>query len=259
MSINGIEKIINEKYYSVFKHQCNDMYYLKLNSTKICDIKSIFNSFTQNGIIVGTSVVNNYEYVLFKSSCVESITEYLEIFLSIDDKIAINTKYEFIINIIYCLVIQLKYLIEYEKKTFIGYKMENILVIDKTKFIYIDTDFIQPIKHENIQILYPLSPSLFFLSPEILTLCSVPNNVNFKSVYYSFGLVILKILSYKTKYMGAFDNDIYVKTQNKSTYTLNEVNITNYLEKLTIKNTKLYFFLKRALSIDTENRSLLFI
>jgi hypothetical protein len=101
-----------------------------------------------------------------------------------------------------------------------------------------------------IQISYPFSQNDFFISPELLKIKEIPSYIHYKTCYFSLGLFILYILTNNdemySEYLKGYENDRYIK-------------ISEWLETVHIKNTKLYFVLSRCLNKIPENRKILFI
>lgn len=130
--------------------------------------------------------------------------------------------YTNLLNIFYCLSKQIKYLIEKEKKCFFTLNPENIIIIDNKQCIYLSNDLFSINKDETITIYKPFVKSIYN-SPELNNVNTLPLTVHFKTIYYSLAIVILEI------------------------------------KNLEIKNTKLYFALKRCLKPKPEERVILFI
>ena len=54
--------------------------------------------------------------------------------------------YNLVLKMTHNLVTQLKYLISHFSQTFLGYSPENLIVIDKHKFVYLCDEFLLDIK-----------------------------------------------------------------------------------------------------------------
>ena len=75
----------------------------------------------------------------------------------------------------------------------------------------------------------------------------IPSYIHFKCVYYSLGCLLIDcLLEEEIKEQ----NTIITNTRN---------NPINILDKLSIKETKLYYFIKRTLLEEARNRCLLYI
>jgi hypothetical protein len=116
----------------------------------------------------------------------------------------------------------------FEKKqiTYAMFDIEKIYVIDDTKFIYLDEDYIKIDRNKTILFSTPFSKKNknLFTSPEILAITTLPTLIPYNSVYYSLGLLLSYLIS---------------------------------LEQ--IKCTKLYWFILRSMNEDVKKRVLLFL
>jgi hypothetical protein len=147
------------------------------------------------------------------------------------------------------LVTQLKYLITHFSQTFLGYSLENLIVIDKHKFVYLCDEFLLDIKNDNndnndVLISYPFTCDDFFMAPELYCIKEIPSFVSYKVSYFSLGYLILYTL------LGDNIDSDREDLQDK---------IKKHLDSLIIKNTKLYWLLERCLVEEPTNRSILFI
>jgi hypothetical protein len=84
------------------------------------------------------------------------------------------------------------------------------------------------------------------MSPELVHIKDIPSFVNYKVSYFSFGYLLLLLI---------LGDDIIIKTNETSEYE----KIRLYMETIRIKNTKLYWLIKRCLVEDPKNRSIVFI
>jgi hypothetical protein len=136
-------------------------------------------------------------------------------------------------TIIYSLSKQIFHLLHNESKCFYKLDPSNILVIDDCKFIYLSHEHLKDVKDNQIHIYNPISKNIGFLSPELLNEKSLPIFINYKTIFYSLGLLILDNLTNTT-------NEIQIETENNN-------------------NTKLYYFLKRCLHEKHDKRFLLYV
>ena len=196
--------------------------------------KALIASFTQTNIMTGYTITDNYKSVIFHSPSIQK--------LNIKQKIT----FDVIIKMIYYLSLQLDFLIKNYNKCFIGYSAKNILVIDDNKFIYIpNEEDIYDINRLNdkITITFPFNLTDFFQSPETLSIKTIPSDIHYKSVYFSLGCLIIDCFN-------GYDN----QSNNQSNKKYEEL-----LDTLIIKNSKLYYFLKRCLNKEPEKRTVLYI
>ena len=195
--------------------------------------ESLIKSITKPKIILGPTITNNYTVIRFNANNIQTWKEY-----SKAGKVSYNT----FMRLIYYLSIQLKYLIETCNKTFIGYSPEHIIVINNERFIYLAVNQLHNIHNEYIDITYPFSPGDFYMSPEHWSIKEIPATIHYKACYYSLACLI--IYGYSNQ-----------------PYDLNNMNnnINHKLELLPIKDTKLYYLLKRCITEDLQNRCILYI
>jgi len=200
--------------------------------------ESLIKSITKTKIILGPTITNNYTVISFNANNIQTWKEYSKV-----GKLSYNT----FMKLIYFLSIQLKYLIETCNKTFIGYSVEHIIVINNERFMYLHVNQLYNIHNELIDITYPFSPDEFYMSPEHSSIKEIPANIHFKVCYYSLACLIIHNYSNQ-------------KHDLKDINSVNNINnITYKLELLPIKDTKLYYLLKRCISEDLTNRCILYI
>jgi hypothetical protein len=120
-------------------------------------------------------------------------------------------------------------------------------VIDQNKFAYLSTEHLSPIEDENIFLTFPFSLQDFYLSPEQTKITELPSYIHFKTAYYSLACLILNALS--------SDNN-FTEEENDESF---HIKITKLLEILPMKDTKLYYLLKRCLEEDPKERNIIFI
>jgi hypothetical protein len=124
---------------------------------------------------------------------------------------------------------------------FYGFDIEDILTIDNT-FIFCSTQNLLPLENDCIIFTSPINQP-YFSNPELFKLTSLPFEINTKCCYYSLGaLVVFSLLN---------------------TYLLvgNELKTSKEIDKIIepLFNTKIYWFLKRCLDDDINNRKLLLV
>jgi hypothetical protein len=143
-------------------------------------------------------------------------------------------------NIIYSLAKQIFNLLNNESKCFYKLDASNILVIDDCKFVYLTHEHLKDVKDNKIHIYNPISKKTGFFSPELENVKSIPILINYKTIFYSLGLLILDNMTSNVE-----------KTINK------EINISD--ELFCIKDTKLYYFLDRCLQTKPSKRFLIYV
>jgi len=201
--------------------------------------EKLIKSFIKTKIIRGATVTNDYTLVTFNAKTIETLNQFQEE-LWIKNKTK-QLPFSDILRMTYQLSTQLKYIIENYKQTFLGYNKENILVIDDTDFLYLppNHDLYNINSEDNITITSPFNSKDFYLSPEMSKLKEIPSYIHYKCVYYSLGYLLIDCLQ--------------VQNQNQNQ------NQNILLDNLLLKETKLYYFIKRALSEDPKNRFLLYL
>jgi hypothetical protein len=127
---------------------------------------------------------------------------------------------------------------------FYGFDINDILVIDETTFILCSSNYLLPIERDNKHIFFysPINYP-YFLDPKLFQLTTLPSSIHFKCSYYSLGVLILFCL---------LNNYLLVGNEIKS-----QAEIENILYPL--RNTKIYWFLKRCFETDIDKRVLLLI
>jgi hypothetical protein len=128
--------------------------------------------------------------------------------------------------------------------TFYGLGIKDIIVVNNTHFLILNSNYITPINNDKqcISFLEPfLKPS--FISPELLSLTSLPAHISYKSIYYSLAaLIIYCLFSFNickgNDLLGDNDLEILLKP---------------------IYGSKLYYCVKRCLITDTKQRTLIYI
>ena len=124
---------------------------------------------------------------------------------------------------------------------FYGFDINDIITIDNT-FIFCSTQHMLPLYNESFIFTSPIKHP-YFSSPELFELTSLPFELSYKCCYYSLGLLVVFSLL-----------NIYLLVGNELK-TLEEID--KLLEPL--YNTKIYWFLKRCLDDDINNRKLLLV
>jgi len=206
----------------------------------------LIKSFIHTKIIKGATVSSNYKIIKFKATSIQTFKQFQE-----EETIKNgnkNIKINLVVKLLNNLSIQLKYLLEIHKQCFIGFNTENIIVIDQNKFLYCSNEYLSNVIKDNILLSFPFSQNDFFMSPEQSIIHELPSYVHYKSSYYSLACLLINCLS---------PEDIIY-----SEYTNNETNIDIFkekLESLSIRESKLYWLLKKCLMKESSERNLLFI
>lgn len=179
-----------------------------------------------------------------------------------------NNKYNSTKRLITTLTRQLEYLIEECHVTFYEYRKENVFVFIQNKkymeqeadindyieedededeedennkqeilhFLYISNDFLPINEKHNILFSKPFNRenNNIFFSPEIRNIKQLPQEIHYKTIYYSLGTLSLFF---------------YLDDNNKTIHEALQC----------IQFTKLYWLIKRSLHILPERRSILYL
>lgn len=202
------------------------------------DKESIFSAFEMQKDARQHNHNNHTENIaiIFKALRVESFTQFKERHYKINNSKILP--YNLILNIIYSLSKQISYLLNNESKCFYKLDISKILVIDDCKFIYLSYEDLKDVKENKIYIYSPISTNSDYLSPELNFAKSIPILVNYKTIFYSLGLLILHLCNLETP-------------------SCSPVSTCKGAE--CIKDTKLYYFLERCLLDEPEKRFLIYI
>ena len=152
-----------------------------------------------------------------------------------------NVKYQKTLDLILSLGQQLEYLIETENMTFYEYNPENVIVIDEKIFVYLSNNLMSVSSSSSsgkhtMEFRFPFirAPHLL-ISPELTKIQSIPCIINYKTIYYSLGL--LSIFFLLNERIGEF-----------------------HLDRIDfLKNTKLYWLLLRCLDLDPLKRTIVYL
>jgi hypothetical protein len=202
------------------------------------ELKSpLLKSIVKPNIILGATIYDNYKSMSFKAHSIKTLNQYKEDLKSA--KSVSNFSYLNTLKLVYYLTKQLSYLIEEESHCFYQFTSENIIVIDNTKFIYLSLNHLKKIIEgtELIKFVAPFDRD-GFVSPELLKVKLVPSTINYRTIYYSLGLLVMDCLF---DYINQ-EIDINIKE-------LKDTNILN-----PIKETKLFYLIKRCLHEDPTSR-----
>ena len=194
--------------------------------------ESLINSLIKTKMLIASSIDDEYKSISFRASSVKSLKKFL---LKKE-----NTNYENALKLILSLTKQFQFLITKEYKCFYEYIIENIIVIDDENFIYLSNeDLLKMTEPNKIQFVKPFTRE-GFISPELLKIASIPSELNYKTIYYSLGALVVYFLFEKNINENDFKNE------------LNEI-------LKPIEGTKLFGLLNRCLFEEANERSIIYI
>ena len=237
--------IKNDNFYICQDQSDNKSFTIFFDSYNEALIKSIL----KTRIILGATTTEKYRSLTFKASSVLSFFDFQKE-LKRENK-SLKLTYNLALKMTHNLVTQLNYLITQFSKTFLGFSPKNLIIIDKSKFVYLCDEFLLDIiikNGEKLLIKSPFTRDDFFLAPELLSVKEIPSFVNYKVSYFSLGYLILYTL---------LGHDVESDSDSEELSEKDKIN--HRMKTLIIKNTKLYWLLERCLVEEPKNRSILFI
>jgi serine/threonine protein kinase len=200
----------------------------------------IYKSIENTNILSNALYDDDLEAIIFTAETVETLTTYVK-------KKCLNMTQS--IKMIHDLSKQIAHL-ETNGFAFYGYDLEDIVVINETTFIIVNSKYLLDIEEDNIFFISPIIPP-YFSSPEVNELTKLPSKINYRSNYYSLGALILFCLLKVYIY-----SEIDLKSDSELESKL-ESKIDQILQP--IYYTKMYWFLKKCFLQKSERRILLFI
>lgn len=205
---------------------------------------ALLNSIKKTKIINGSTITDNYKSIYFNATTVKSFAAYQSSMKHVNG--SCKLPYNSVVLLFFYLGKQLEYLIKNEGKCFFLYKLDNIIVIDDNKFIYLSDNYLSDIENEtNLMITTPFERDRnYFMCPEVEKIEELPFILSYKTSYYSLCLLLVHALSYEIDFL---------EEQGES----REKRIDKLLNP--IIDTKLYYAIKRGLIEDARKRSLIYI
>lgn len=194
-----------------------------------------------------STITDNYQTLLIKAKTITNFDDFLMNQYETNTQQQFeNKKYEIALKIIEDLMKQLKSLFHY-KHTFYAFSLEHLFVIDNQQFIYLNLEHLLPLdlnpkQNPTITLKIPFQREKHgvFLSPEIQEMNELPFSLDYKTIYYSLGSLIIYFL-FETQINEIQENNTKIKEILKP-----------------IKETKLYWFLVRIMNQQPEERWLYF-
>ena len=260
--------IINNDHFRIGQDQKeNKLFTIFFDSYNEALIKSI----AKTRIILGATTTEKYMTLTFKASSVLSFSDFQK---EMKRETGSNRiAYDLSLKMTHNLVTQLNYLITHFSQSFLGYSLENLIVIDKHKFVYLSGEYLLDINDdENIFIKSPFSSGDFFWAPELLKIKEIPAFIHYKVSYFSLAcLLFYPLLDPLFEKVEQNNPVLYplldplfekVEQNNLPCEKVEQNNLPcEKVEQIkdSIKNTKLYWLLERCLIEEPKNRSILFI
>jgi hypothetical protein len=158
------------------------------------------------------------------------------------------------LRLLYHLTKQINYLIQHAEHCFLGYSPDHAIIIDENKCIYLSSEHLQPIHNKKyLSITYPFSKDDFFLSPELKNVREIPSQIHYKTSYYSLACLIIHSLSDPLEKEKEEKEKEEEEEEEEEQYKNDKV-----IDNHSIKGTPMYWLLKRCLSQEPENRSIIY-
>ena len=220
--------------YATFHHEKNSST-LQIQFKK--SNQSFLRSLVKMKTILTSSIDNTFSKVNILCSSYSSLDEFME---RTKKEVGVRClPYNTILRMIYCLHYQ-EQLLEMHDLSIYTLSIEDIIVIDEWTFLCVNPNVMRPLTtlpNNNKQIVFS-SPfeRKTFSSPELLSIKQLPSQISITTFYYS-----LASLVYFCMFSKHFDATIISQDLN------------------TILYTKLYFFFKKALVTDPNDRYLIYI
>jgi hypothetical protein len=221
------------------------LFCIKNNYSNNNNSLTLFYSIININIVNSSNIINdNTDYsLIIKASSIKSFAQFKK-----EQKIKNNMNklpYIMILMLINSLTKQLHYLLEKESKCFYTFTTDNIIVIDDCKFLYLSNEHLKEVKNNNIHIYSPISKTIGYLSPEIQKASSIPIIINYRTIFYSLGLFVVSNLC----------NEI----EENNNIAHFHISSAENVFPLSLKDNKLYYFLKRCLHDNPNKRYLLYV
>ena len=75
----------------------------------------------------------------------------------------------------------------------IHFTLQDVIVVNGSRFIFVNSSLVAPIYNHRMDIMRPLKPNKF-MSPETLIIKELPATLDFRSSYYSLGVIAAYVL-----------------------------------------------------------------
>lgn len=188
-----------------------------------------------------TKILDNCYYddetntIIFSAEKVERLSDYLDTCES--------AKMDYLsgMKLIQNISRQICYLYE-NHFSFYGFDLDDVLVVNKTIFFVASSNYLLPLVDQSNIVFYNPIKMPYFANPELFNVKFLPCEINYKSCYYSLGILLIYCLLNNYLLVG------------------NEIKTDKEVEKALspMKYTKMYWFLKRSMNTTCDKRILLF-
>jgi len=231
--------ILSNNEFTVLKNEIKDSYSVKFKYPS----KDLIYSLIKTKLIIGSTITDDFRTLTFKSLNIQSLKQLQNTLIERNGTKKFS--YELSLRMLLSLSKQLSYFLTKTDVCFFKYNPKNVLVIDEEIFLYLSNDDL--VKREDEELLI-ITPFLWkdYVSPELQSITSIPTKINYKSIIYSLGLLIIdRVLEDELSHILEIAKD-------------DEKILFDEIEK-SIGKTKLFYCLKRCLDKKVENRKVLYI
>jgi len=228
MYMNLHKEIYTTKEFKLYKTN-EESYMIKFNESS----EKLINSLVNTNFLNNITITSDNKTIIIKVKTLITLEDYKK-----NTNIENNTRnlsYHDCLHCLYSLTKQLEYLLEKESACFYTYEPENIIIINRNIYLHLSTSHLVEFKNKKLR-LNKLFEKTENISPEIKNIKNLPFEINYKTMYYSLGKLLVYFL---------FDKDKYEEDMKKR------------MEP--IEGTKLYYYLLRCIDENIEKRCLLFI
>ena len=203
----------------------------------------LIHSLIKTKLLRGATCTDDYKLLTFKAYSVQMY-----------DKSTKKSIYS-VANMVATLAAQMKYMYDTYRVTFIGFNTEKIIVIDDTKFMFLDGDLIKEIDEDTntVMITEPFNRHEFFFSPEMENITFLPVHIHYKTSYFSLGCLLFYALL--TEELATTFYQDYLSKEKIDDIVNKYLNI----HTTSFKETKLYWLICRCLVEEPQKRSIVFI
>ena len=148
-----------------------------------CDNPILLESF--NDVLTNLIKPDSTTSTSFRAKTVETLEEMLA-------RYKYGLDYSTVNALIVSLAKQISFL---ERNNFgiIHFTLQDVIVVNGSRFIFVNSSLVAPIYNHRMDIMRPLKPNKF-MSPETLMIKELPATLDFRSSYYSLGVIAAYVL-----------------------------------------------------------------
>jgi hypothetical protein len=232
--------ILSTSELTVLKNEIKNSYSIKFKYPS----KDLIYSLIKTKLIIGSTITDNFRTLTFKALNIQSLKQFQNTLVERNGTKRFS--YESSLRMLLSLSKQLSYFLTKTNICFFKYNPKNVLVLDEEVFLYLSNDDL--VKREDEDLLI-MTPFLWedYVSPELQSIISIPTKINYQTIFYSLGLLILD---------SVLENELSISQLLE--ITKDQTILINEMEK-SIGATKLFYCLKRCLDKEVKNRKVLYI